>query len=233
MVTTATAAPFLARTCPRSTEVRFPSAFLCLPTRYCANHICAGGAHNWGKPEDQLKADADALAPAASPAPEDATGAAAPASEPAVPATPEYTLDEFQAMQAAKRVGRGFDEKPTRQVKTEVIGKVYRKDAEAGEGDYFPAVKAAKPVKESAPKQPGAEPKKQTIQLAFKVRDTSIPVSGSGGAAGGGSGRGGRGGYGERSGGASRDDSRPRDSAPRGGSSRLVLCRFAFVLAKT
>ena len=80
-----------------------------------------GGAHNWGKPEDQVKlqAEVEGVAPAASPAPEDAAE-----ETPAVQEEPQLTLDEFQAQQAAKRVGPAFAEKQVRQIKAEVVGKV-------------------------------------------------------------------------------------------------------------
>jgi len=164
-----------------------------------------GGSHNWGKPEDLAK-EGELPKVAPSPAPE--AEAAAPEPE---PEEPQLTLEEYEALQAAKRSGPAFAQKQVRQVKKEVVGTEYHKNTGETEDDFYVKPKTAAAAAAAAGETKAAtkaEPKKQILQVDLRVRDTSAPPPRSGG----------RGGLasGDRSGGAPRDDYRP----PRTGGGR-------------
>lgn len=167
-----------------------------------------GGGHNWGK------AGEDVPAPAATP---DVAAAEAAAEEPVVEEDPSLTLEEYEKQKALKRSGEAFELKEARKVSAEIKGTVYKKDEDAGEGNY---IKLGE--EHDIKKKPAAfkHKEKKVFEIEYKVRDTSAPEreSSFGGARRGGDRDGNRGGA-PRGAGSSRSD-RPARAEGGEGSSR-------------
>jgi plasminogen activator inhibitor 1 RNA-binding protein len=169
-----------------------------------------GGGHNWGK------AGEDVPAPAATP--DVAGGENAAAEAPVVEEDPSLTLEEYEKQKAQKRSGEAFELKEARKVSSEIKGTVYKKDEDAGEGNY---IKLGE--EHDIKKKPAAfkHKEKKVFEIDYKVRDTSAPEreSSFGGARRGGGDREGGGRGAPRGGGSFRSD-RPARAEGGEGSSR-------------
>lgn len=165
------------------------------------------GGRNWGKPGDE-----QAPLPPATPDAEGAAPGEAEVAQPPVEEDPSLTLEEYEKLKAAKRVGAAFEEKEARKVSAPIEGKVYKKDEQEGEGVYIKLGEDDNDLK----KKPGhfKSKQKQVFEVDLKVRDSSAAEAPA-------PRRGGRPEFG-RGGGAPRGDRPPRedrparDSAPRG-----------------
>jgi len=121
-----------------------------------------GGGHNWGKAGEEVPA------PAATP---DVAENAAAEEAPVVEEDPSLTLEEYEKLRAQKRSGEAFQAKEARKVTTQVTGTVYKKDEEAGEGDY---IKLGGNDEPDAKKKPAhVKKEKKVFEIDFKVRDSS------------------------------------------------------------
>lgn len=172
------------------------------------------GSHNWGAAAPDIKNVSGATAVAqveeepAKEGKEDsgAAGGAAGASA-AAPEEPEdkgISYDDYVAQKAAKRAGAAFAERPAAKPTTKIEGKVYVKDAEKGEGNYYVAKADSVPptgiTGKSEPTTAGKKKELKMVPIDFKIKSDQAPSSRSGGYERGGSGSG------------------PRPSSGRGGS---------------
>jgi len=167
------------------------------------------GGHNWGKAVE------DTPAPAQTPDLAEATDVKE--EVPVVEVDPNLSLEEYEKQQMLKRSGAAFQTKEARKVTSDVVGVVYKKSEEEGEGDY---IKLSED--HHLKKHPGhfKNKTKNFLEIDFKVRDTSVPEAprgprrdggnrepregGGGSGAFRGSSRGGRGGGPTRGGGPAR-----------------------------
>ena len=155
------------------------------------------GGRNWGKPGDEA-----APLPTTTPEPTEVPADEEPAP---VEEDPSLTLEQYEALKAAKRSGEAFQQKEARKVTSTIEGKAYKKGEDDGDDVYIKLGEDQEKKKSAHTKQQKA---KQVFEIDFNFRDASAdapPRRGrSEGGRGGGSFRG------------SRDDSR-RGGAPRGG----------------
>lgn len=179
------------------------------------------GTHNWGKAGDELAGAPKTPEPTA----EGVAGEAKPEETPVVVEEKEVgmTLEEYEKQRALKRSGAAFAVKEARKVETEVVGKVYKKDEDVGEGDYIKLGEEHDLKKKPAHFK--VKPTKQALELNFTIRDTSqdVPSRGRGGDRSSGdrgganprSEGGGRGGGSSRGRGAPRGRGQPRNPSEK------------------